>query len=197
MAIIPAKEYGRTSRCTRLLWLPADLLRSTVSLRTPQRGRMGLRSFGENSPSTRRLMSVLSMTSPDLGSVFTARPDERLAVCRGNCGTAFIEKTFRSAPVIPIKPCFREVDRVWSDYAETDQTYASHYQMFIKKKVKGLGRLLKKGIDALRIKMRCQSTETSPRAVEDILARLDPRFLSPVSSPKAIEDILAFLDPRF
>src|SRR6266550_2783306 len=76
MATIPAKGYGKTSRRTRLLWLPADLLRSTISLRIRQSRRRGSRSFGENSPSSTRLTSALSMTSPDLGSAFTACPDD-------------------------------------------------------------------------------------------------------------------------
>src|SRR5580765_3567795 len=76
MATIPPKEYGRTSRRTRLLWLPAGLLRSTISLRIRQTGQKGLRSFGERSPSSTRLRSALSMTSPDLGSAFTACPDD-------------------------------------------------------------------------------------------------------------------------
>ena len=68
--------YGGTSRRPRLLWLPADLLRSTISLRIRQSGRRESRSFGESSPSSTRLTSALSMTSPDLGSAFTSCPDD-------------------------------------------------------------------------------------------------------------------------
>jgi len=68
---------------------------------------------------------------------------------------------------------------------------------FIKTKLKGLGSLAKKGINAFGIKMRYRSTETSPTAIKDILAVLDPRFRSPVLSPNAIENILGVLDPYF
>ena len=69
--------------------------------------------------------------------------------------------------------------------------------MFIKTKVKDLGSLAKKRVNAFGIKMRCKPTEASPKAIADFLAVRDPRFRSAVLSPKAIADILAILEPRF
>lgn len=54
--------------------------------------------------------------------------------------------------------------------------------MFISTKVKGLGSLVKKGINAFGIKMRCQSRETSPTVLRDIPGVLDPCFRSPLRS---------------
>jgi len=57
------------------------------------------------------------MTSPDLGSAFTACPDDtpkRLQAVRDW-----------------IEACFREVGLDWNDYTDTDRTYASPYRRLV------------------------------------------------------------------